>query len=258
MSCCYLTIPQYVCDLPSEPDAFRQYFGRIPDYVWFSNNYADLNKIFNTSIFPFRVTIIDSGGAVIYDNVTPPCYWARLNNTQNSLEYQIATLGIPCKAVVRKDFPCCPYGPNGYFYGPAASQGDYYQCNSQSGIVNCGTGTTCCGPPQAGVGCTGAPSGGYVGCTDADAITYLYSARIKICYGKARWIRFGQNLGCGCPGIYQNPLCRGCTGPIGPLPPSTYNYLSACGCSTTSNQTLVGGGFYGPSGTPSGCSSCGY
>lgn len=221
MSCCgSIQIPNYRgSGLRPPRQQFSNFVCNVPFNVFFFNCYDELNKYFGKK--PYRVTIVDSNGAVIYDNVVPTCYWAKMGNLSGYLEFQLAVLGAgECRAVVRTEYPCCPYGPYGNLYGPAAIQGDYYQCSSNvclgtgctgtaGTLYPCGTGSTgtydCSAPPP--FPCNSAPAEGFAGCTGA-GITYEFVSRIYTCNGRARWVRIGTPV-CSPQGL-STACCGGC------------------------------------------------
>lgn len=245
MSCCPLTIPKYLCDLPDIPQNVQRVLDCVSKNVYFLNNTQLLNNYFTYSAtaFPYRITIVNSNGRVIYDNTVPSQYWCLMNDMTSNLEFQLATLGV-CKAVIRKEYPNCPYGVDGPgcyavpsfvtgltgYTGNTGNTGCPPCIDGYSGYVpyNCvNFGCTPCGCTGS-TGCTGGYSGcsgytGITGCNEADAVTYLFSTQIKVCGGQARWIRIGQPIPYGCTGCCYQP----CPEPNTRIP----QLLRPCSCS---------------------------
>lgn len=207
-SCCYLKYPKYLCDLPTVPYAVQRQLGCIPNSILFQNDIGVFNSYFAcNSNFPYRVTIVNSNGRVIYDNRVPSQYWCLMGNVTESLEFQIALLGNDCRAVVRTEYPDCPYGISG--------PGCYPVPNIVTGITGT-TGSSCngCTGGQGCVGCIPNTFGtiapytciGFSGASGCTGSTYLFSAQIRTCGGLARWLRIGQPL----PNFSNLTPCIGC------------------------------------------------
>lgn len=236
MSCCSLPLPKYLCQLPTIPVQLQNVFNCLSNNVVFLTDTCKLSSYFKPSnSFPYRITIVDTNGRVIYDNVTPSRYWCLMNNSLNNLEFQIATLGS-CRAVVRTEYPFCPYGPNGPGCYPIPNFTAGYTGCIPFGFTGCG-GHTGCSDCKACIDNNGSENNytvpstcmyfGATGCTGCNTpVTYLFGTEIRVCGGSARYVRLGLYL----PDYGLTGSCYGpCNPPYTPPPPHQNLPYPSCG-----------------------------
>jgi hypothetical protein len=213
MSCQSLCYPQYACHLPEIPIHIQRVLNRISKHLIFSDNVSVYSQYFAYPSFPYRITIVNSNGRVLYDNIVPSQYWCLMNNTTGNLEFQIATLGL-CKAIIRKEYPNCPLGPEGpgCYPVPTFTNGltGYIGYTGNTGCPSCNQGPTNVVPYNCMYfGCIDCTTGtgciGVTGCNESDAVNYLFATELFVCGGQAHWVRIGQAIPYGITGAKYQP-----------------------------------------------------